>query len=122
VVLESAYCALSSVPAVHVRRDQLVGCLPCLGDGAFVLCAGFVVQELEVDGVSFIVQSGHDGIVGGEAMAVVFGLEWGCKDGVAVSMVGNHDVLVTTGGAEWESTGVVGEKATKWLHHDVEFA
>jgi hypothetical protein len=54
-------------------------------------------------------------------MAVVFGRKGGSKDGIAVSMVDNHDVLVPTGGSEREAASVLSEEAAKRFHHDVEF-
>ena len=55
-------------------------------------------------------------------MAVMFGLKGGSKDGIAVSVIGNHDVLVSTGGAEREAASVVSEEAAKRFHHDMDFA
>ena len=37
---------------------------------------GFIVEDLQINGVSTFLEACHDTIVGGEAVSVVSGLEW----------------------------------------------
>ena len=61
--LESADGALCSVATVHVWWHQLVGGLPHLLNGALVLPACFVVQDLEVYFVAQCCNTTSDDIV-----------------------------------------------------------
>ena len=51
----------------------------------------------------------------------LFCLERADEDGVGVTMVGSHDVLVPTARADRETTGVVGVKFRNWLHPKMHF-
>ncbi len=75
VVLEGANSALCLIAAMHVRGDKLEGGIPLEGDGFFVSQAGFVIQDLEINGETSGCQTGHDRVVGGDAMAIALGLE-----------------------------------------------
>ena len=52
-------------------------------------------------------QTGHDGIVGSNAVLVTPGLEGLLKDEVAISMIGNHDILVARPCFDGEVAGIV---------------
>ncbi len=41
---------LCPIAAMHVRGNKLKGGIPLEGDGFFVGRAGFVIQDLEIDG------------------------------------------------------------------------
>ncbi len=75
MVLECANGTLCSIAAVHVRRDELKLGIPLEGDGFLISGAGFIVQDLVVDSKAAGRQPCHDGIVGGDAVAVIPGLE-----------------------------------------------
>ena len=64
MVLECADGALRSIPAVHVGRDELELGFPLEGESFLAHDAGFIVQDLEVDGKATHCQPCHDGIVG----------------------------------------------------------
>ena len=66
------------VATVDVWGDKLEPNLPIFLDNAFVLGAGFVVEDLKVDTVTAGLELFHDGIVGGDVMCVLFG----CKGGL----------------------------------------
>ena len=68
--------------------DELVRCLPVVGDGSAVLLACFVVEDLVLDDVAFLFEAGHDAAMGGDSVAVMAGLEWLHEDGIAVAVVG----------------------------------
>ena len=73
--LERLDHAFGYVAAVHVGRNELEGSVPLLLNLLFVGGATFVVEDLEVDVVVVLLETGHDAVGGGEAVAVVAGLE-----------------------------------------------
>ncbi len=86
--------ARSARPVVHVRGNKLELDFPLDSDGFLVCGAGLIVEYLEVHGKATRRQSGHDGFVGRNAVTVIPGLERLLEDEVAVSMVGDHHILV----------------------------
>jgi hypothetical protein len=80
VVLERANGALRPITAMHFRGDELEFGVPFEGDGFFVRRAGFVIQDLEINGETSGGQASHDRVVGGNAMAITLGLEGLLKD------------------------------------------
>ena len=54
--LDHVFCY---VAAVHVRGNELEGCLPFLLDLQLVGGAAFVVEDLEADGVAVLLEAGH---------------------------------------------------------------
>jgi hypothetical protein len=60
---------------MHVQGNELEGGIPIEGDDLFVCQAGFVIQDLEIDGETSGCQASLDCVVGGNAMAVALGLE-----------------------------------------------
>ena len=53
VGFERANGSFSDVAAVEIRRDKLEGAVPVFNDGAAVFRTGFVIEDLEVNAVSF---------------------------------------------------------------------
>ena len=53
VGFEGADGTFSNVAAVDIRRDELEGAVPVFNDGAAVFRSGFVIEDLEVNAVSF---------------------------------------------------------------------
>ncbi len=47
--LERSDCLLSTVPGMHIQRDQLKLGLPGKGDGVLAGHTGLVVQDLEIN-------------------------------------------------------------------------
>jgi hypothetical protein len=94
MVLECANSTFSPVLAMHVRWDKLKFCIPLEGDCFLVFRAGLVVENLEVHRETPCCQACHNGIGGCNSMAVTFGLERLLEDEIAISVEGNHDVLV----------------------------
>jgi len=95
VVLECASGALRPITGMHFQGDDLEFGVPLEGDGFFVRQAGFVIQDLEINGETSGGQASHDRVVGGNVMAITLGLEGLLKDEVAVSVKGDHHILVT---------------------------
>ncbi len=81
--------------------------LPGDSDGMLVGCTSLVVKDLEIGCKTAGCQTGHDGIVGGNAMLVAPGLEGLLEDEIAISVIGNHDVLVSRPGPDWETSCII---------------
>ncbi len=62
--------SFGSVVAVDIRRDELVLCLPFVFNVGFKVCAGLVVEDLEVHCEATFGEAVHDGVVGGKAMCI----------------------------------------------------
>ena len=69
--------------------------------------------------VAFVAEASHDAGMSSNAMAVVVRLEGFDKDGVAVTVVGQHDVLVAAAQADWEAAHVVCVELADGLNGDV---
>ena len=72
---EGADGSFSDVAAVDIWRDKLEGAVPVFNNGAAVFGTGFVIEDLEVNTVSFGLEASHDGVVGSEMVAIVEKLE-----------------------------------------------
>ncbi len=107
VVLECANGGLRLIAAVHVRRDELKLGVPLEGDGFLISSAGFIFQDLEFNSEAMGRQLCHDGIVGGNVMAVITGLEGLLENEVAIGIVGDHHILVARARLDRETTCVV---------------
>ncbi len=88
-------------------RHQLKFDLPSNGDGMLVVRACFVVKDLKIYCETTCSQTGHDGIVGSNAVLVAPGLEGLLKDEVAIDVMGNHDILVARLCLDREAAGIV---------------
>ena len=60
--------------------------VPLVFDASPIGLDGFIIENLQIDGVSAFIEVRHDAVVGGEAMLVVFGLEWFHQDGFGVDV------------------------------------
>ncbi len=110
VVLECVNGALRPIAAMNVWRDKLEGGVPLKGDCFFINKAGFVIQDLEINGEPTACQASHDSVIGGNAVAV--GL---LEDEVAVGVEGDHYILVARACSDKEVAGVVGKELTEQL-------
>ena len=75
MVLEGVNGLLCSIAAMHVQGNKLEGGIPLEGDGFFLRQAGFVIQDLEINGETSGCQASHDCVVGSNAMALALGHE-----------------------------------------------
>ena len=110
MILEYANGALCPIAAMHIWRDELEGGIPLEGDCFFISEAGFVIQDMEINGEPMGCQMSHDCVVGCNAVAVTLGLEGLLEDEVAISMEGNHDVLIARACSDGEVPRVIGEE------------
>ena len=81
--------------------------LPNVSDVVTVLLAGFVVEDLVVNGVAPRLEAGHDAGVGRDTVAVLAGPEGFDEENFGVAMVGDIEVLVAAAGADREAACVV---------------
>ncbi len=109
VVLEGANGALRPIPTMHVRGNELELGIPFEGNRFFIRRAGLVIQDLQIDGETSGGQAGHEQVVGSYGMSITFSLEGLLKDEIAISVKGNHHILVAGSGPDRKSAGVIGE-------------
>jgi hypothetical protein len=105
---ECAYGAFGFVATVHVGWDNLDCAFVGVSDDKFVGCAGFVVKYLlfDLDVLGF--ETRHDFVVCWNTMMVGLGLEWLHQDCIGPGVARQHDILVSTLGADGEPAHVVG--------------
>ncbi len=103
---------------MHIRRDKLEFGIPLEGDVYFVCHAGLVVKNLEINQETPGCQACHNDIVGCNAVAVAFGLEGLLEDEIAISMEGNHVVLVPRACPDWEVASVIRVQPAEGVHRD----
>jgi hypothetical protein len=77
-----------------------------------------LVEDLEVNQKTPDCQAYHNGIVGGNAMAVALGLECLLEDESDISMEGNHDVLVPRACSDWKAASVIHVQLAEGVHLD----
>ena len=99
----------------------MVGAVPIFSDDSTVFCTGFVVQNLVVNCVGTCCEATHEFIVGWNAVSVVAGLEGFDEDGVGVTVVGQHEVLVAAARPYVEASHVVHEELADGFVPQVEF-
>jgi len=100
VVLEGANGPLCPIAVMHGKGNKLKGGVPLEGDGFFVGQAGFVIQDLEIDGETPGCQTGHDCILGSNSMSITLGLEGLLEVEVAIGVKSDHHILVTGTGPD----------------------
>ncbi len=110
VVLERVNNALHPIVAMHVWRDKLEGGIPLVGDCFFISRPSFVIQDLEINRKPTGHQPSHNSVVGYNGVMVTLGLEGLLEDEVAISVEGNHDILVARACSDGEAASVVGEE------------
>jgi hypothetical protein len=82
---------LHPIAAMHVWRDKLKGGVSLEGDCFLIGRAGFIIQDLEINGEPTVRQTSHDSVVGYNAVAVALGLESLLEDEVAVGVEDHVD-------------------------------
>ncbi len=63
--------SFGSVAAVDIGRDELVLCLPFVFGVCFEVCAGLVVEDLEVHCEAMFSEAVHGGVVGSKPMCII---------------------------------------------------
>ncbi len=73
MVFERANGALCPIAVMHVWRDKLEGGVPLEGDCFLIRGAGFVIQDLKINGEPTGHQTSHDSVVGCDVVVVTLG-------------------------------------------------
>ena len=94
------------------------GGVPLEGDCFFISRAGFIIQDLEINGEPMGRQTSRDCVVGCNAVAVTIGLEGLLEDEVAIGIKGHHDILVVGASSDREAASAVGEELAEWFCDD----
>lgn len=105
MILECSDCMLCTVAAMHIGRHQLKLGLPGDSDGVPLGCTSLIIKDLEINCKTVGHQTGHDGVVGSDAMLAAPGLEGLLKDDVSIGMIGNHGILVAQPDLDREPSG-----------------
>ena len=71
--------------------------------------------------MAMLLEHGHDGGAGGDAVVIILGLERFNMDYIGVTVVSEHDVLVAATGVDREAAYVVREELADGLYPDVKF-
>jgi hypothetical protein len=119
--LECPDRTLSLVPTMHIWGHKLKCGLPGDGDGMLVGCTSLIVQDLEINCKTAGCQSGHDIIVGCNAMLVAPGLEGLLEDEITIGVIGCHDILVAQMGLDWETAHIICVELADGLNMDEYF-
>ncbi len=115
MILEPANGAFCPIAAMHAWRDKLESGIPFEGDCFFIGGAGFVIQDLEINGEPPGRQMRHNGVRSCNVVAIALGFEGLLEDEVAIFMEGNHGVLVARACSDGEAARVVGEELAEWF-------
>ena len=105
--LEGADGLPGSIAAMEIWGHQLVVTIPLFIDDTMIFSSVFIIKNLEVNPVTTLLEVGYNIVVGGNAMAVPIRLEVFDVDGVAVAVVGEHNVLITTVIALGETENII---------------
>ena len=73
--LESVDCKFCYIAPVHMGGHYLERYFTVFLDGTAVVCAVFIVEDLEVYFVATLLDAPAEGVIGGKAVAVVLGAE-----------------------------------------------
>ncbi len=118
MILERANGAFCPIAAIHVWRDKLEGRVPLEGDCFFIRGAGFLIQDVEINGKPLGYQMRHNGVVCCNAVAVALGFESLLEDEVTIGMKGNNDGLVTGACSDGEVASVISEELAEQFCDD----
>ena len=102
--LEIVDGSCGSAVAVDVRGHELVLNFIVFFYYAAKFLADLVFEHLVFNGLDTVVEAGYDAIVRVDAVVVVIGLEGFDEEEVAFTVVGKHDILVASTGADREAT------------------
>ena len=110
-----------SAAAVDVRGHELVLNFPVFLYYAAKFLADIVFEHLVFNGLDTVLEAGNDTVVGMDAVVVVLGLEGFGEEDVAFTVVGKHDILVASEGADREANHVAIVQIVGGKDVDMEF-
>ncbi len=115
MILERANGAFCPIAAMHIWRDEFESGIPFEGDCFFIGGAGFVIQNLEINGEPPGRQTHHSGVIRCNAVVVPLGFEGLLENEVAIGVEGNHDVLLAGACSDRKAASVISEELAEWL-------
>ncbi len=118
MILERANGTFRPIAAMHVWRDKLESGVPFEGDCFFIGGAGFVIQDLEINGEPMGRQTRHNGVIRCNLVAAALRFEGLLENEVAIGVEGNHDILVAGACSDGKVASVVDEELAEWLCDD----
>ena len=71
VSFKSAYGAFGYIAAMAIWREKLEGAFPFVNDGATILGASPILDDLDINNLALGFEARHDGVVGSNAILVV---------------------------------------------------
>ena len=98
--------SFGSAAAVDVRGHELILNFPVFFYYAAKFLADIIFEHLVFNGLDTSLDAGNDSVVVIDVVVVVLGLEGFDKEDVASIVVGKHDILVDSAGADREATYV----------------
>ena len=119
--LEGADAAFGGVAEMYIQGHELESVTPVFCNGTAVFLASLVVEDLVVNGVSTLLDIGHDAVVRPNAVLVIAGTEGINNKDVAVTVICQHDVLVATVGAKREANNVFSVELDNGINAEKEF-
>ena len=96
MIFEGVDGPFRSITVMDIQRNELVGNFPVLLNNTLALGADFIVEDLEVNLVAARGEMMHGGVVSIDVILVLLGFEWCNEDGVGITVVCSHCVLVFT--------------------------
>ncbi len=115
MILECADGGFCPIAVMHVWREELESGVPFEGDRFFIGGAGFVIQDLEINREPPGRQTRHNSVICCNAVAVALGFEGLLENEIALSVEGNHDVLVAGACLDGKAASVIGEELAERL-------
>ena len=107
--------------AVEICGNKLLGEVSILKHDVSKLFSIFVFKDLVFHYMATLLDMYHDAVVGGDEVAVEIVLEGLYKDVVDVTLVGKHNILVSTPKSDSRVDHVVGIELAYGLDADADF-
>ena len=113
--------SFGSAVEVDIRGHELVLNFPVFFYYAEKFVADIIFEHLVFNGLDTVLEAGNDAVVGVYAVMVLLGLEGFNEEDVVFTVVGKHDILVASAGAEMEATHVAIVQIVGGKDVDMEF-
>ena len=106
---------------MNVRGHELVLNFPVFYYYAEKFLADIIFEHLVFNGLDTVLEAVNDAVVGIDVVVVLLGLEGFDEEDVAFTVVGKHDILVASAGADREATHVAIVQIVGGKDVDMEF-
>ena len=99
---------------MKVGQHQLVNGAPVVYYNSFKLRTYFIIQDLHVKFISKIGHALHDQAIGSNPVFVISVIKWCLYNGIRVTMICDHYVLVSASWSNWKAAAIIWIKFTDW--------